>query len=403
VVAIARRQGGVAHERVRWLVLDIASFTSTRAWQPHLDGIDAVVNCAGALQEGPGDRLRGVHVDGIAALYRACENEGVRRVVHLSAIGADREALTPFSATKRSGEEALRECDLDWVILRPSVVLGTAAQGGSALLRGLAGLPVLLEFPDAGPLQVVQLEQVVDTIVLFLAPDAPARVAFDVAGPERLALTDVVLAYRRWLGFPQPRSVRLPRPLASIGYRLGDLARALGWKPPIGSTARSELTRGAVGDSSIWVELTGIEPRSLASAFARQPPSQQERWFARLFFVRPLVLAILVAFWVATGLVSLGPGWEIGLAYLREGGVPATLARIGVVAGACADILIGLGIAWRATARRALYAALAISIFYMIAGTIVLPRLWADPIGPMLKIWPIMALNIVALATVDDR
>jgi hypothetical protein len=50
-----------------------------------------------------------------------------------------------------------------------------------------------------------------------------------------------------------------------------------------------------------------------------------------------------------------------------------------------------------------LFAALAISVFYMIAGTLVLPALWLDPIGPMLKIWPIMALNLVALVLVEDR
>jgi hypothetical protein len=79
------------------------------------------------------------------------------------------------------------------------------------------------------------------------------------------------------------------------------------------------------------------------------------------------------------------------------------LAQAGVVAGALADIAIGVGIAFRRTARGALFAALAISIFYMVTGTFVLPQLWLDPVGPMLKIWPIMALNLVALAMLDDR
>jgi hypothetical protein len=91
------------------------------------------------------------------------------------------------------------------------------------------------------------------------------------------------------------------------------------------------------------------------------------------------------------------------LSYLREGGVPEGLAAAGVIAGALADIAIGVGIAFRRTARGALGAAVAISLFYMIAGSFVLPRLWLDPVGPMLKIFPIIALNLVALAIVDDR
>jgi hypothetical protein len=50
-----------------------------------------------------------------------------------------------------------------------------------------------------------------------------------------------------------------------------------------------------------------------------------------------------------------------------------------------------------------LYAALTISITYAIIGTWLVPRLWIDPLGPMLKIWPIMVFNLVALAIHEDR
>src|SRR5690606_13691098 len=141
VTAVARRRGA-ALRHVRWLELDIASATSPDDWLEALSGIEVVVNCAGALSDGGRDRLHGVHVDGVAALARACERAGVRRFVHISAVGADRDPITPFSATKQAGEQALAATSLDWVILRPAVVVGRAAFGGSALIRGLAGLPV---------------------------------------------------------------------------------------------------------------------------------------------------------------------------------------------------------------------------------------------------------------------
>ncbi|HVI27298.1 DoxX-like family protein [Hansschlegelia sp.] len=65
--------------------------------------------------------------------------------------------------------------------------------------------------------------------------------------------------------------------------------------------------------------------------------------------------------------------------------------------------MIGIGIAFRRTARMALYAAIAISLFYAAAGTAILPELWLDPLGPMFKIWPILALNLVALALPPPR
>jgi hypothetical protein len=283
------------------------------------------------------------------------------------------------------------------------VVVGRSAYGGSALFRGLAALPVMLEMPDAGPMQVVQLDELVATIAALSKDGAPARIALDVAGPERLALSEIVATYRRWLRLKPAPTLRMPRWIAALGFSLGDFARWLGWRPPLGGVARRELVRGAVGDPSAWQQLMGIRPATLATALAREPASVQERWFARLYFLKALMFAVLALFWIGTGLISLGPGWEQGLSYLREGGVPEGLARAGVIVGALADILIGLGIAVRRTARGALWAAVAISVFYMIAGTFVLPRLWLDPVGPMLKIWPIVVLNLVALGIVEDR
>ncbi|MGZ9116523.1 MAG: hypothetical protein ACXW3V_06215 [Methylocystis sp.] len=51
----------------------------------------------------------------------------------------------------------------------------------------------------------------------------------------------------------------------------------------------------------------------------------------------------------------------------------------------------------------ALLAALILSFVYLILGTILVPRLWREPLGPMLKIWSVMVLNVVSLAIVDDR
>jgi uncharacterized protein YbjT (DUF2867 family) len=402
VRAVVRTAPHGAHlAGVEWRALDLKRLVDPKDWRPHLEGIEVVVNCAGVLQGS--DDLRAVHVDSARALYAACEQVGVRRVVHISAAGADRDAVSEFSATKRLGEQALMSTALDWVVLRPGVVIGRAAYGGTALLRGLAALPVTLEFPDAGPLQVVQLDDLVATIVTLSRRGAPARVALDVVGPERLPFTAVVAALRSWLRLPPAPRWRVPTVVAALGYRLGDFVRLLGWRTAVGSVARRELVRGAVGDPTAWQALMELAPRSLTDALAREPASVQERRFARLYFLKPIVFAVFSLFWIGTGLVSLGPGWEQGLEYLRAGGVSGGVAQAGVVAGALADIAIGVGIAFRRSARGALFAALAISIFYMVTGTFVLPALWLDPVGPMLKIWPIMALNLVALALLDDR
>jgi uncharacterized protein YbjT (DUF2867 family) len=404
VIGIARHSARLSRSvpAAQWVAMDIARASRPEDWLPCLADVDAVVNCAGVLQDSPRDSTWGVHVDGIGALFAACERAGVRRVVQISAIGVDRGAVSAFSATKRQGDDTLMRRDLDWVILRPSVVLGPAAYGGSALLRGLAGLPVLPVMPDTGRLQVVQIEDVTATVEFFLAPDAPARLALGLAGPECLSVTDIVREYRAWLGRPEPRPVTIPAWLAALAYRVGDFAGWLGWRPPLRTTARQELRRGAVGDPGPWTALTGIMPQSLGAALSRRPASVQERWFAALYLLKPMMFAGLALFWIVTGLLSLWPGYPTGIGLMQEAGA-GFLSAPAVIVGGLLDIAVGAAIACRRTARRGLWAALLVSLFYVTVGTLLASRLWADPLGPVLKILPIMVLHLVALAILEDR
>src|SRR5690606_3346361 len=145
---------------------------------------------------------------------------------------------------------------IDWIILRPSVVLGRPVFGASALIRGLAALPWVPVMGRTGELQVVTLDDVVQTVVFFLDPAAPARLELELAGPERLSMADIIAHYRNWLGWKPARRLQLPGPVAGLLYSAGDFAGLLGWRPPVRSTARKEIVRGAVGDPAQWTERT---------------------------------------------------------------------------------------------------------------------------------------------------
>jgi uncharacterized protein YbjT (DUF2867 family) len=403
VRAVTRRMGPAARRLSPsgWIELDMARATSPQAWEPHLAAVEAVINCVGALQDGGRDSTVAAHVAGPAALFAACEAAGVRRVIHFSAMGADKGVVSGFSHTKAQGEAALMARDLDWVILRPSVVVGRAVYGASALFRGLAALPLLPHVPHTGELQLVQLQDVVETVRFFLRPGAPARVGLEIAGPERLDFQQVVAAYRRWLGYPQARRIG-GGALMPLLYRLGDLAGLLGWRPPVRTNAQREMVRGAVGDPGPWSAITGIQPKPLAAALAADPASVQERWFANLYLLKPVVFVTFAAFWLVTAFISLGPGYGIGLEIMRK--TPAgPLAEVSVIAGGLADLAIGPAVAWRRSTRAGLLAALALSLGYLVIGSALQPELWLEPLGPMTKIFPIAALNLVALAILEDR
>ena len=58
--------------------VDLSQATSPSYWLPHLNGMEAVVNCAGVLQDSPGDSTSMVHDQGVANLFAACEQLRIR-------------------------------------------------------------------------------------------------------------------------------------------------------------------------------------------------------------------------------------------------------------------------------------------------------------------------------------
>lgn len=400
VVRISHRQ--VVTSSVPTVAVDMSQAVQPQDWISHLDGIEVVVNCAGVLQDSAQESTHHVHAEGVSALFLACERAGVRKVIHFSAIGADREQPSAFSASKIEGDKTLMTRDLDWVILRPSVVLGRPAFGASALFRGLAALPVLPLMPDTGRLQVVQLDDVVATILFFIRRNSPSRLALELPGPEALSVSEIVQRYRCWLGWGRVPEFLVPGPVAGLLYRLGDLAGWLGWRPPMRTNAAREIRRGATGDPAPWMALTSITPKDLDFAFAAAPATVQERWFAGLYFAKPAVFIVLPFFWIMTGVVSLTTGWQNGVELL-VGTAAEGLAKPAVFAGAIVDASIGMSIAWRRTSRIGLWSGIAVSLFYAAAGTILRPDLWNEPLGPFLKILPILTLHFVALAILEER
>src|SRR3954449_5793480 len=289
VISMSRSAGPASSGANR---VDISAATTPSYWLPHLDGMDAVVNCAGVLQDAPTDSTSMVHHRGVANLFAACEQLQIRRVIHFSAIGVDRETPSAFSTTKLAGDKALMERDLDWVILRPSVVFGGPAFGASALMRGLAALPVVPVMPNTGELQIVLLEDVIRAVEYFLRPGSPARRIVELVGPDRYSFNEIISRIRRWYRWPPAREIHLPDFAASAMYKLGDIVSVLGWRPAVRTNAQLEIARGAVGDVGDMQRL-GLDPESLADFFAREPASVQERWFARMYFVKPLLFATL--------------------------------------------------------------------------------------------------------------
>jgi len=399
-VEVARRRFAYAG----WIKADVRRLTTPASWRPVLDGIDAVVNCLGVLQDGARDNLRDVHVAATCALFEACREAGIRRVIHISMIGAEAGAPTEFARSKAAGDAYLMKLDLDWLILRPGLVLAPTAFGGSAMLRAIAACPLVTPVIGVGaPIQVVSVADIARTVIFALKPDTPARVIWQLAHPQLHRLEDIVLALREWLGDPMRPLVRVPDWAGRVVAACADLLSWLGWRSPARSTAFAQLTAGVLGDPQDWMTATGIKPRSLGDSLADWPSNVQERWFARLYLLKPVAIATLALFWILTGTVTLGPGRAAAADHLMTAGIPSALVGATVIFGGIFDVALGILLLVRRFTRAALLVMLAVTPLYLLIGTLLAPQLWLDPLGPYLKIVPVLLATVFVLAILDER
>jgi uncharacterized protein YbjT (DUF2867 family) len=388
----------------QWIATDFARLTTPADWQASLAGIDAVVNCVGVLQDGARDDTARIHVEATGALFEACRIAGIRRVVHVSAIGVAADGPSGFSRSKATADAHLASLDLDWVILRPALVLGPAVHGGSAMLRALAAMPLVTPLiAGESRLQVVSLDDVADTVAHCLSGGAPTRVIWELAHPQVLSLQDIVVATRAWLGFPPRPVVALPKALASGVSAIADGLGWLGWRSPARSTALAQLSAGVVGDPAAWMAATGINPKSLSDILAASPAGVEARWFARLYLFKPVAIAALALFWIATGAFALGPGYTPALGHLDRAGFAPGFAEALLVLGSLFDIVLGALLLVRRLARPVLITMLAASAGYLLVGTLTAPQLWFEPLGPYTKIVPMLIATMFTLAILDER
>lgn len=397
-----RRKGLAAVPEAAWVQGDMSRLTDPAGWVPLLEGIEIVINAAGVLQDGLTDKVVAVQRDAVVALLEACRRAGVRQVVQISAPGVSETSGTAFYRSKAEADTAVRASGLDWVILRPGLVLSPQAYGGTGLLRQLAAVPMIqpIMLPEA-PVQTVLVDDVA-AAVLHAVEARLTGIEADLVSPDTATLEELVLSIRRWLGFPPPKAViRVPAFFGGLAARAGDAAGWLGWRPALRTASLKVLGGGIAGDAARWPGLTGQKVRSLAESLLALPSTVQERVYARTALLFPLLLATLSLFWIVSGVI----GWleRSEAAALLDGALPEGLAPVLVAAGSLADVLIGIGLLLRPVTRAAALAGIGLSLAYLASGAALTPHLWMDPLGPMVKVFPAMALSLTVWALAEVR
>jgi uncharacterized protein YbjT (DUF2867 family) len=214
VVPTRQRAQGRALQMLPGVEVQPCDVHDPRALAAVFEGADALIHLVAILHGRPADFDR-VHVDLPRKLAAACRAAGVRRVIHVSALGVAVDAPSAYLRSKAAGEAVWRDSGLDVTVLRPSVIFGAEDRSTNlfALLQRL--FPLLPLAGAEARFQPVWVGDVASAIVAALDRPDLAGAVVECAGPEVLSLREIVQRIGRLSGHPRP-VIGLPEALGRL-------------------------------------------------------------------------------------------------------------------------------------------------------------------------------------------
>lgn len=231
-----------------------------------LQGADAAVNLVGILYPRGRQKFDAVHREGAANVAAAARAAGVKRLVHVSAIGADPHSPSAYARSKGQGEEAVRAAFPEATILRPSVVFGPEDDFFNRFARLARVAPALPLFGGGRTrFQPVYVGDVADAVKAALDDKATRGRTYELGGPEVLTFEQILKLILAETG----RSaclVRLPLWTADLLGALSPITPRLPGHAPMITRDQARLLRrdnivaeGAAGLADLGLTPTALE------------------------------------------------------------------------------------------------------------------------------------------------
>ncbi|MBX6324039.1 MAG: NAD(P)H-binding protein, partial [Rhodospirillaceae bacterium] len=256
------RAPAAADERV------VADLRDPAAVARALAGAAVAVNAVALYVERGGDRFAAVHVDGARHLGEAAARAGVRRLFHVSGVGADPRSESAYVRCRAAGEEAVRAAFPAATILRPCVMMGPDDAFLTTLLALVRRAPVLPLFGRGDTrLQPVHVEDVAEAAARLATRPAPPDPLYELGGPGILSY-GVLLERVAARAGRRPLFVPVPLPL----WRAAAAAAAVLPSPPITPAQVALMRRDNVAAPALSpFGALGLTPASVESVLATLP------------------------------------------------------------------------------------------------------------------------------------
>jgi uncharacterized protein YbjT (DUF2867 family) len=368
------------------MVGDFTRDVQPEVWIPRLAGVDIVINAVGILRESGAQTFDAVHTRAPQALFTACARAGVKRVIQISALGAD-SGTSGYFRSKRAADELLATLPLDWTIVQPSLVYGTGGTSAQ-MFTMLASLPVV-GVPGRGEqrVQPIHIDDLVAAVVTLCRESIAMCEKVALVGPRQMTFREMLLEIRAAMGLGTAAILPVPMPLMRLAARIAELSSS----SLLDRETLSMLEAGNVASPAATIRLLGDDPRDVRT-FIEHDTRDTVTQAAQLDWLLPLLRYSIAIVWIWTGIVSFGlyPR-EDSLDLLHRTGVPAMLAPPMLYGAAALDLLLGLATLLMRRRAWLWLAQIGLILIYTVIITIKLPEFWLHPYGPILKNLPMLA------------
>lgn len=377
------------------IAVDFTKDHEVETWVPRLNNIDVVINCVGIICEQRQQTFKNLHTKAASALFKACEKVNVKKVIQISALGADESAFSEYHLSKKAADDFLSQLNLDWTILMPSIIYGHGAKS-MTFFKALAALP-FTPLVDKGdqPIQPIHIDDLCKTIIKALDTDRISHQRLEVVGPAPITMRSMYTTLKTWLGLRKPRFIPIPYQWSLFAARLGGF---LG-NTPMTREAVQMLKEGNTGDVAHFINATGFTPRSFEQTIMSTPCLPSEEAYSKQFFLIPFLRITLALLWIVTGYISafVYP-IDISFAMLAKVGIGNTFAPIALYSAAILDFVLGVALLLNYKVRLVAILQISLMVGYTILITIGMPELWAHPFGPVTKNIPLIVATLLILS-----
>ncbi len=386
------------------LSCDFINDTSPDYWIPRLKHIDIVINCVGILYHPNKKVIWAVHNDTPKALFDACVQVGIKKIIHISALAVDKTTVE-YAKSKKAADDYLLTLPIKSVILRPSFVYGRGSYGGSSLFRGLAGLPWFIPVPGNGQqeFQPIHSEDLAKAVLRLIEIPLSESIILNAVGPNRVPLKEVLTTLRSWLGFSKAKLLFIPFAIIRYTSRIGDLIPY----SSMNSSSIKMLAQNNIStdeDTREFHQKIGFVPRDFYTGVFSQPSTVQDHWHARLFFLKPALQFSIAFLWIFTALCSAFFYPKANSYHLLgQVGIPEQWQSIFLYGASLIDGLLGISMLFWFQLKKVCVLQISFIIFYTLIISFILPHLWLEPFAPIVKNIPLIVATLVFLAMESDR